>query len=109
MKSLVIIFLAMFATSANDTDKCFKILSTDGQYFIIQIVTVDGLVPKTPFSTSLAPELRGDWEKGYFNVQKTVCHLMANMIPYQQPEHHARMLDELRTIAFPEQERSTEF
>ena len=65
MKFLVAIFLAMFSNSANAhiTDKCFKILSTDGQFFIVQTVTVDGLASTTTFSTSLSANLHGQFAK----------------------------------------------
>ena len=64
MKSLVAIFLAMFSIFANAhvSDKCFKILSTDGQFFIVKNVTVDGL-GSTSWSTSLSANMHGQFAK----------------------------------------------
>ena len=65
MKFLVAIFLAMFSIFANAhvADKCFKILSTDGQFFTVQTVTVDGLAKTTTFSTSISANLVGQFAK----------------------------------------------
>jgi len=62
MKYLVAIFLAIFSNFANAhvSDKCFKILSTDGQFFIVQNVTVDGL-GSTSWSTSLSANMQGQF------------------------------------------------
>jgi hypothetical protein len=64
MKSLVAIFLAIFSISANAhvSDKCFKILSTDGQFFNVQNVTVDGS-GSTSWSTSLSANMHGQFAK----------------------------------------------
>ena len=65
MKSLVAIFLTMFSIFANAhvSDKCFKILSTDEQFFIVQTVILDGSRPTTTYSTRLGPNLVGQFSK----------------------------------------------